>query len=190
MTDWISAGPTVLASFLASMVEFVEALTIVLAVGITRGWKSALLGTMAGLVVLAGLVAALGSSLRAVPLPLLQVVVGLLLLMFGLRWLHKAVLRAAGAVPLHDEALAFSRQAQTLGTRALPAGSRIDVVAFVTTLKTVLLEGIEVVFVVVALGAKAGLLLPASAGALLALLLVAALGLYLHRPLSKVPETR
>ena len=72
MTDWISAGPTVLASFLASMVEFVEALTIVLAVGITRGWKSALLGTLAGLVLLAGLVATLGSSLRAVPLPLLQ----------------------------------------------------------------------------------------------------------------------
>jgi uncharacterized membrane protein len=188
MTDWISAGPTVLASFLASMVEFVEASTIVLAVGITRGWKSALLGTVAGLAVLAALVAALGSSLRAVPLPLLQLVVGLLLLMFGLRWLHKAVLCAAGAVPLHDEALAFSRQAQALGTTGWRAASAVDGIAFITTLKAVLLEGIEVVFVVVALGAKGGLLLPASAGALLALLLVAALGLYLHRPLANVPE--
>jgi uncharacterized membrane protein len=187
MTDWFSAGPTVLASFLASMVEFVEALTIVLAVGITRGWKSSLLGTAAGLAVLGVLVAALGSSLRAVPLPMLQLVVGLLLLMFGLRWLHKAVLRAAGAVPLHDEALAFSKQSQALGALGRSA-SAIDGVAFVTTLKTVLLEGIEVVFVVVALGAKGGLLLPASAGALLALLLVAALGLYLHRPLARVPE--
>jgi uncharacterized membrane protein len=188
MTAWSSAGPTVLASFLASMVEFVEALTIVLAVGLTRGWKSSLLGTAAGVGLLAVLVIALGSSLAAVPLPLMQLVVGLLLLMFGLRWLHKAVLRAAGAVPLHDEALAFARQTQALGATGRPAGSAIDGIAFMTTFKTVLLEGIEVVFVVIALGVRGGLLLPASAGALLALLLVAGLGLVLHRPLARVPE--
>ncbi|MDB5858382.1 MAG: hypothetical protein JWQ76_2071 [Ramlibacter sp.] len=188
MTVWSSAGPTVLASFLASMVEFVEALTIVLAVGLTRGWKSSLLGTVAGIGVLAALVAALGPSLAAVPLPLMQLVVGLLLLMFGLRWLHKAVLRAAGTVPLHDEALAFARQTQALSAAGRPAGSAIDGIAFMTTFKTVLLEGIEVVFVVIALGVRGGLLLPASAGALLALLLVAALGLVLHRPLARVPE--
>ena len=188
MTDWTSAGPTVLASFLASTVEFVEALTIVLAVGVTRGWRSALLGTVAGLGALAGLVLALGPSLSAVPLPLLQLVVGILLLMFGLRWLHKAVLRAAGVLPLHDEARAFARETEALRTQAPTRRSAVDAIAFVTTFKTVMLEGIEVVFVVVALGASGRLLVPASAGALLALALVVALGLWLHRPLSKVPE--
>jgi uncharacterized membrane protein len=188
MTFWSSAGPTVLASFLASTIEVVEALTIVLAVGLTRGWKWSLLGTAAGLAVLAALVIGLGSSLPSVPLPLLQLVVGLLLLMFGLRWLHKAVLRGAGAIPLHDEAQAFSRQTQALQATGPSPSSAFDAIAFMTTFKTVLLEGIEVVFVVVALGVKGGLLLPASAGALLALLLVAALGLYLHRPLANVPE--
>jgi uncharacterized membrane protein len=188
MTAWTTAGPTVLASFLASMVEFVEALTIVLAVGLTRGWKPALLGTAAGVAVLAGLVLALGSSLSAVPLPVLQLVVGVLLLMFGLRWLHKAVLRAAGVIPLHDEARAFARQTQALRSEGGSSGPAIDVVAFMTTFKAVVLEGIEVVFVVIALGVKGNLLLPATAGALLALLLVVALGLWLHRPLSSVPE--
>jgi uncharacterized membrane protein len=178
----------VLASFLASMVEFVEALTIVLAVGVTRGWKSTLLGTAAGVAVLAALVIALGSSLPSVPLPMLQLAVGVLLLMFGLRWLHKSILRAAGAVPLHDEAQAFSRETQALRAKGRPAGAAFDAIAFLTTFKAVLLEGIEVVFVVVALGVKGGLMVPASAGALLALLLVALLGVCLHRPLAKVPE--
>jgi uncharacterized membrane protein len=188
MTALTFAGPTVLASFLASMVEFVEALTIVLAVGLTRGWRPALLGTAAGLAVLAALVLALGSSFSAVPLPLLQVVVGLLLLMFGLRWLQKAILRGAGVVPLHDEAKAFSRETEALRATGRPAGSAIDWIAFVTTFKTVMLEGIEVVFIVVALGVRGGLLLPAAVGASLALLLVVALGLWLHRPLARVPE--
>src|SRR2546426_10995722 len=172
MVDWTSAGPTVLASFLASMVEFVEALTIVLAVGLTRGWRSALLGTAAGLALLAGLVLALGPSLSAVPLPLLQLVVGILLLMFGLRWLHKAVLRAAGIVPLHDETQAFARETESLRAKGRAHRATIDGIAFVTTFKTVVLEGIEVVFIVVALGASGRLLVPASVGALLALSLV------------------
>jgi uncharacterized membrane protein len=188
MTAWTTAGPTVLASFLASTVEFVEALTIVLAVGLTRGWRSALLGTAAGLVLLAGLVLALGPSLQAVPLPVLQVVVGLLLLMFGLRWLHKAVLRGAGVIPLHDEAKTFAKETEALRAHGASQGSAFDVVGFLATFKTVLLEGIEVVFVVVALGAKGGLLVPAAAGAFLAMVLVMALGLWLHRPLANVPE--
>src|SRR5258706_11957257 len=108
--DWTSSGPSVLASFMASTVEFVEALTVVLAVGVVRGWRSALLGTAAGVVLLAVLVLALGQSLAGVPLPVLQLVVCVLLLMFGIRWLRKAVLRAAGVLPLHDEAEAFAQE--------------------------------------------------------------------------------
>lgn len=187
VVDWTSAGPSVLASFMASLVEFVEALTIVLAVGVTRGWRSALLGTAAGLAVLVALVLALGRSLTAAPLPLLQLVVGFLLLMFGLRWLHKAVLRAAGIVPLHDENQAFAHEIETHRAAGY-AGRTLDKIALVTTFKTVMLEGIEVVFIVIALGASGGHLVPASLGALLALLLVVGLGLWLHRPLANVPE--
>jgi uncharacterized membrane protein len=186
--DWTSAGPSVLASFMASTVEFVEALTVVLAVGVVRGWRSALLGTGAGVVVLALLVLALGPSLSAVPLPLLQLVVGVLLLMFGMRWLRKAVLRAAGVLPLHDEAETFAKQTEAMRRQGRIAGAAIDKIAFIATFKTVLLEGIEVVFIVIALGSRNGLLVPASVGAGLALLLVVALGLCLHRPLARVPE--
>jgi uncharacterized membrane protein len=188
MTEWTWAAPTVLASFLASTVEFIEALTIVLAVGLTRGWRWALIGSAAGVALLAALVLGLGSSLRVVPLAVLQQVVGVLLLMFGLRWLNKAVLRGAGVLPLHDEAKAFASQAQALRAEGATPHRAIDFVAFVTTFKTVVLEGIEVVFVVVALGAKPGLIGPAAAGAGLAMLLVIALGVLLHRPLATVPE--
>ena len=104
--NWTSIAPIVLAAFMASMVEFVEALTIVLAVGVVRGWRSALLGTSAALAVLLALVAALGPALMRSPLQTVQLVVGTLLLLFGLRWLRKAVLRAAGVLALHDEAKA------------------------------------------------------------------------------------
>ena len=114
MPHWTSLAPTVLASFMASMVEFVEALTIVLAVGIVRGWRSALLGTTAALAVLLALMALLGPSLARIPLPIIQLVVGTLLLMFGLRWLRKAVLRAAGVLALHDEAKAFEQETALL----------------------------------------------------------------------------
>jgi uncharacterized membrane protein len=187
MNSWPTFAPTVLASFLASLVEFVEALTIILAVGVTRGWTPALLGTGAGIAALAVLVAALGSSLAAIPLAVLQLTVGVLLLMFGMRWLHKAVLRSAGVIPLHDEARIFSRQTQTLQA-ARGAQRSFDLIAFLASFKAVLLEGTEVVFVVVALGMNSSMLLPATAGALLAMLLVAGLGLALHRPLAAVPE--
>ena len=188
VTDWASVGPSVLASFMASLVEFVEALTIVLAVGVVRGWRSALLGAAAAGALLVALVLALGHTLSGVPLPVLQLVVGVLLLMFGLRWLRKAVLRAAGVLPLHDEAEAFAKELQAMRRQGGRGRDAIDKIAFLTTFKTVMLEGIEVVFIVIALGAGGRLLVPAAMGAGLALLSVIALGLLLHRPLSNVPE--
>ncbi len=184
---WSTIAPAALASFLASMVEFIEALTIVLAVGATRGWKPSLLGAAAGLAALVALVAAPGVSLASIPLPPLQLTVGLPLLLFGSRWLHKAVLRSAGVIALRDEALAYSRETQALHSPTR-ARSTFDPIAIFATFKTVVLEGIEVVFVVVALGLKRGLLVPAASGAGLALLLVAVLGLALHRPLARIPE--
>lgn len=188
MAEWISLAPTVLASFMASMVEFVEALTIVLAVGIVRGWRSALLGTGAALALLVGLVVLLGPALTLVPLPVVQLVVGTLLLMFGLRWLRKAVLRAAGILPLHDEAKAFTEETEALRRLGAAGPAAVDKVAFATSFKIVMLEGIEVVFIVIAIGAGGPLLVPASIGAMLALAVVVILGLFVHRPLATVPE--
>jgi uncharacterized membrane protein len=188
ISGWTSSSPAVLASFMASTVEFVEALTIVLAVGVVRGWRSALLGTAAGLAVLAALVLALGRSLSSVPLPLLQLVVGVLLLMFGMRWLRKAVLRAAGVLPLHDEADAYASQTRQLRGHGEAARVAVDKIAFIASFKTVMLEGLEVVFIVIALGAGGRMLMPAAAGAGLALAMVVALGVALHRPLARVPE--
>ena len=180
------AAPTVLAAFLASLVEFVEALTVVLAVGVTRGWRPALLGTALGLLLLLLLVALLGPALALVPLGALQLVVGTLLLLFGLRWLRKAVLRAAGIIPLHDESATFASETAALGG----AGMRRawDILGMATAFKIVVLEGLEVVFIVIAVGAAGGLLLPASLGAVAALIAVVALGAALHRPLAQVPE--
>jgi uncharacterized membrane protein len=169
-------------------VEFVEALTIVLAVGVVRGWRSALLGAGAGLIVLAALVLALGRSLAAVPLPILQLVIGALLLMFGLRWLRKAVLRQAGVLARHDEVAAYAEETERLRRDVHPSVFALDGIAVLTTCKAVMLEGIEVVFIVIALGAGGRLLVPAVAGAGLALAVVLLLGAWLHRPLAKVPE--
>jgi uncharacterized membrane protein len=188
MTGWTAAGPSMLASFLASLVEFVEALTIVLAVGIVRGWRSALFGAGAGVALLAVLVLALGTSLAAVPLSTLQLVVGILLLMFGLRWLRKAVLRQAGVLSLHDEAEAFAQESERMRRESGGNARSLDKIAFITTFKAVMLEGIEVVFIVIALGAGGRLLVPASIGAGLALAVVLVLGVWLHRPLAMVPE--
>ena len=188
MTEWTSAASSVLASFMASMVEFVEALTIVLAVGVVRGWRSALLGTAAALAVLVALVALLGPSLTRIPLPTVQLAVGTLLLLFGLRWLRKAILRAAGVLALHDEARAFEDETALLRGKAAAVRQAIDTLAFATSFKIVMLEGIEVVFIVIAIGASGQMMLPASLGALLALVVVVILGLWLHRPLARVPE--
>ena len=176
-----------LAAFLASLVEFVEALTVVLAVGVTRGWRPALAGTAAALVVLALLVAAFGPGLARIPLHDLQLVVGVLLLLFGLRWLRKAILRAAGRIPLHDEAAAFAKNTASL-RGAVPHAGGLDRLAAATAFQIVMLEGTEVVFIVIALGAAGGLLLPASLGAAAALAVVVLLGVALHAPLSRIPE--
>jgi uncharacterized membrane protein len=176
------------AAFLASLVEAVEALTIVLAVATVRGWRPAGLGALAGLAVLALIVVALGPLLGHVPLRLLQFVIGVLLLLFGMRWLRKAILRAAGVIPRHDEAMAFATETAELREQARRNEARLDWIAALTTFKAVLLEGLEVVFIVIALGAGRGMLIPASAGAVAACLFVAAVGLIVHRPLARVPE--
>ena len=185
---WSIAAPAVMAAFLASLVEVVEAFTIVLAVATLRGWRSAVLGATAGLAVLAGIVLLLGPLLNRVPLHSLQLAIGILLLLFGMGWLRKASLRAAGIIPLHDEDAIFAAEAAQLGQHRRRQQNDLDWVAGITALKAVLLEGLEVVFIVIAVGAGRGLLMPASLGALAACALVLAAGAIIHRPLSRVPE--
>ena len=186
---WTHIGTTVVAAFLASLVECVEALTVVLAVGSVRGWRSALAGAAAALGVLAVIVAVLGPSLTRIPLHTIQLVVGAMILLFGLRWLRKAILRAAGLIPLHDEAAAFAKNEAAMRTGITKAARGWDKIAFAAAFHITMLEGTEVVFIVVALGAGGiGLLLPAAVGATVALMTVVALGLALHRPLARVPE--
>ncbi len=177
-----------LASFAASLVEFVEALTVVLAVGAVRGWRWALIGTAAALTVLVVLVGVFGGSMARIPLPVVQLVVGTLLLMFGLRWLRKAILRYAGAVPLHDEQAAYAREAGALRAAGSTASRGWDKIAFAAAFKIVMLEGVEVVFIVIAIGAGGRLIVPASLGAVAALCIVVCLGMVLHRPLANIPE--
>lgn len=188
MAGWAHAIPSLTAAFLASLVEFVEALTVVLAVGTVRGWRPALFGTGLALGTLALLVLALGPALTRIPIDDLQLFVGVLLLLFGLRWLRKAILRAAGVIALHDEEAAFAGETALLQGYERAHDPRWDAVAIGTSFKIVMLEGIEVVFIVIAVGAAGGLLVPACVGAGAALLVVVALGLVLHRPLAKVPE--
>jgi Ca2+/H+ antiporter, TMEM165/GDT1 family len=188
LIDVTHALPTLLASFMASLVECVEALTVVLAVGAVRGWRSALGGTAGALVTLLVLVLLLGRSLASFPISALQIGIGLLLLLFGLRWLRKAILRASGVIPLHDEDQSFVKESAALRL-SLPVGGRLfDRIAFATAYKIVMVEGIEVVFIVIALGSDAGLLMPAAVGAVAAFGCVAVLGLAVHKPLSRIPE--
>ncbi|CAM5765549.1 hypothetical protein LMIY3S_01520 [Labrys miyagiensis] len=184
--SWHVAAPAVGAAFLASMVEVVEAFTIVLAVGTLRGWRPAGIGTVAALAVLGLMVILLGPLLGQVPLGALQLVIGVLLLLFGMGWLRKAILRSAGIIPLHDEDAIYA--AESVQLAANPGRGSLDWIAGLTAFKAVLLEGLEVVFIVIAVGAGRGLLLPASAGAAAACLLVLAIGLLLRKPLARVPE--
>jgi Ca2+/H+ antiporter, TMEM165/GDT1 family len=182
-------GTTLIAAFLASLVECVEALTVVLAVGSVRGWRSPLAGAASALAVLGAVVAALGPALTRIPLHLVQLVVGAMILLFGLRWLRKAILRAAGLIPLHDEQAAFQKEAAAMRKGSPGGGRNFDKLAFAAAFNITMLEGTEVVFIVVAFGAGgSGLLLPASLGAVAALVVIVALGLVLHRPLARVPE--
>lgn len=187
MITWAHA-PAMTAAFLASVVEAVEALTIVLAVATVRGWRPAGLGALAGLISLALIAIALGPLLDRVPLHLLQLAIGILLLLFGMRWLRKAILRSAGVIPLHDEAATFATETAELREQARRHEARLDWLAALASFKAVVLEGLEVVFIVIALSAGRELLVPASAGALAACLLVAGIGLVVHRPLARVPE--
>lgn len=180
--------PPIAAAFLASLVEAVEALTIVLAVATVRGWRPAGLGGLAGFGLLVLIVVALGPVLDLVPLHVLQFAVGVLLLLFGMRWLRKAILRYAGIVPLHDETAAFAAETAELREQARRHEARLDWLAGLASFKAILLEGLEVVFIVIAVGAGGGLILPASVGAVAACLAVAAIGLVVHRPLARVPE--
>lgn len=179
---------TFVAAFLASMVECVEALTVVLAVGTVRGWRSALAGTGAAVLLLTAISAALGPALTRIPLHLVQLVVGAMILLFGLRWLRKAILRAAGLIALHDEEAAFTKNTAAMRSGAV-MHARLDRPAFAAAFNITMLEGTEVIFLVIALGAGGtGLMLPASLGAAAALLVVVGLGMALHRPLARVPE--
>jgi uncharacterized membrane protein len=174
MVDLAAAAPIATASFFASAVEVVEAFTIVLAVSVVRGARPAIMGTAAALAVLVLAVVIFGPLIAQIPIHGLQLTVGVLLLLFGLGWLRKATLRAGGVLPLHDEAAAFAKQA--------------DWIAGVAAFKAVLLEGTEVVFIVLAVGAKPGLLAPSAMGAAAACVLVLAVGMLIRQPLARVPE--
>ena len=175
-------------AFAASLVEVVEAFTIVLAVAVVSGWRPAAVGSGAGLAVLVGLVLALGSLLGAVPIQALQFIVGVLLLLFGMRWLRKAVLRAAGIIARSDEQRAFDAETAQLEEQAKRRATALRWIATLTAFKATVLEGIEVVFVVIAVGGARGHLPAASLGAAAAFLIVLAVGLVVHRPLARVPE--
>jgi uncharacterized membrane protein len=182
-----SAGWGFGAAFLGSAVESVEALTIVLAVGITRGWRAPLQGTLTALIVLAALVLSLGQLLTTrVPQSVLRSLIGSLILLFGLRWLHKAILRSAGVVPMSDENVRFSTTVS--GARISERLAGVDWVGFAVAFKGVFLEGLEVAFIVFAVGASTGNLGGATIGGLAAIVVVTALGVVLRRPLTRVPE--
>jgi uncharacterized membrane protein len=176
-----------LSVFLACTVEAVEALTIVLAVGITRGWSSALAGVGAAIAVLVVVVGALGPTLTELPIDVLRIAVGGLLLVFGLQWLRKAILRAAGLKAIHDETLAFARETEA-ASRAEGGSQGFDGYAFTIAFKGVLLEGLEVAFIVLTFGANQQHIGIAAAAAGLAVALVLAAGIAARAPLARVPE--
>jgi uncharacterized membrane protein len=185
----VNALPLILTVFVACAVEAVEALTIVLAAGLTREWRSTFQGMAVALVVLAVVVAVLGPTITLLPLGVLRVVVGALLAIFGLQWLRKAVLRATGFKGLHDEAAAFEREvtaAREAG--AVSRGQVNDWYAFTLSFKGVLLEGLEVVFIVLTFGANQKNVGAAVIGAAAAIVVVAIVGVAVRAPLAKVPE--
>ena len=177
-----------LAAFFASAVEMVEALTIVLAVGVTRGWRSTMAGVAAATVALAAIVGALGPALTLVPLNSLRLAVGGLLLVFGLQWLRKAILRASGFKALHDEDAIFARELAEARSAIRTERAGLDWYSFTLSFKGVFLEGLEVAFIVVTFGGSRGGIPLASAAAGSALVLVAIAGVALRAPLSRVPE--
>ena len=180
-------------AFVASVVEWVEAFTIVLSVGNTRGWRSPLWGVLGALVTLGVIVVVFGTPLIVYQEQVTQsfhIVIAILLLLFGMRWLRKAILRFAGIIAEHDEDRIYQREvAELRGQGAAPASTRWDNIGFWLSYKAVLIEGLEVAFIVIAVGAAGGSALQAAiAGALAAFVVVVAAGALLHKPLSFVPE--
>jgi len=186
--DLIHAAPPMATAFFASAVEAVEAVTVVLAAGVVRGWRSSLSGALAALAALAAIVAVFGSAIAAIPIATLQVVVGTLLLLFGIRWLRKAMLRSAGVIDLRDEDALYAQKREALGAAGVAAGKPWDTFAALTSFKAVLLEGVEVIVIVIGIGAAGNTLAPAAVGALAACVTVAVAAAVLNRPLSRVPE--
>lgn len=180
---------TIVSSFLASSVEFVEAVTIVLAVGVTRQWRSTLIGVLTALAALALLVGIFGTAIVLfVPIGVVRLVVGGFLLIYGLQWLTNAVLRAGGARAKHDETAIYEREIAALRAEPPVPATGMDWISFTVATKGVLLEGLEVAFIVVTFGASAGMLGPAAAGAAAAGALVLGIAFLVHRPLAAVPE--
>ena len=178
------------AVFAASLVEFVEAFTVVLAMGVTRGWRSALAGAAAAVLALIGFALAAGYAIEEwIPEELLQLVIGTLLLVFGLQWLRKAVLRSSGLKSLHDEEEEFARQAALASAIAKTDGRfGLDSFGFIVSFKGVFLEGVEIVFIVITFGLNADNVPVAAAGAAVAGVVVLVAGVLLRAPLSRVPE--
>jgi Ca2+/H+ antiporter, TMEM165/GDT1 family len=186
-----------LSAFLASLVEFVEALTIVLVVGVTINWKSAWAGTLAAILTLAGLVALFGTTLvQFIPIEVLRLIVGVILVLFGLKWLKKAILRYSGLKAKHDEEAIYEEELSAMKARGEALPNQFNGFGFVTAYKSVLLEGLEVAFIVITFGTsaaesnqdKGSALLAASLGALAAGVVVVLGGLVIHGPLTRIPE--
>ena len=184
----MSAAFLVASAFLACAVEMVEALTIVLAVGLTRDWRSTLSGVGVAVVALAAIVAALGPALTVIPIDDLRLIVGGLLLIFGLQWLRKAILRASGHKALHDEDEAFAREIEEARAAGSERRAGLDWYAFTIAFKGVLLEGLEVAFIVLTFGSAQGSIPLAVAGAAAAVVVVVVVGAVARAPLSRVPE--
>ena len=196
----ILTGPlasVVIAAFLASTVEFVEAFTIVLVVGVTINWKSSLIGAAAAAAALVLLVGVFGTALvLLVPLPVLRFAVGLLLILFGLKWLKKAILRYSGVKALHDEEAIYEEEMAAMRARGEKPSDKLDPFGVATAFKSVLLEGLEVAFIVITFGSAAASgtttratgITWAAVGAAIALLLVLSLGALARAPLQRVPE--
>lgn len=180
---------TVFATFLASSVEVVEVVTIVLALGITRGWRSTLTGVSAALIVLAALTALLGTALqRWIDIGALEIVIGSLLLVFGLQWLRKAILRASGFKALNDEDEVYREETALARNASVQIVAGLDWFAFTVAFKGMLLEGLEVVFIVMTIGASSGQLGISALAATAAAVIVGGAGFMLRHPLSRVPE--
>jgi uncharacterized membrane protein len=184
----VTAGFLIASAFLASAVEFVEALTIVLAAGVARGWRSALAGLGAATLVLAVIVGALGPALTRIPISALRLIVGALLLTFGLQWLRKAILRASGFKALHDEEAIFARELEEARAARGDQRAGLDWYGFTLAFKGVLLEGLEVAFIVVTFGSTQGRIGLAALGAGAALVIVVIVGVLVRAPLARVPE--